>query len=283
MTLQSAASDLALMEAAARAAGAVTRAAFGKRFETWSKGAAGPVTEIDLAADALIKDHLLGARPDYGWLSEETADSEARLERSHVFIVDPIDGTQAFIQSIPQYAISIGLAIDGRAALGVIYNPQTDQLFVGGVGAPARCNGAPIAASARVEIEGARIVGKEALFSSRRWAREWPKMDFVFRHSIALRLALVAAGEADAAMLFGFKHEWDIAAGVAIIEAAGGHAGETDGGALRFNRADPRVVGVTAAGARLHALLTERLKDLPHPSAWGELGGRMPAKAGTDA
>jgi myo-inositol-1(or 4)-monophosphatase len=265
MTLPSAASDLPLLEAAAREAGAIARASFGKPVQTWSKGAAGPVTEIDLAIDKLLTERLRGARPDYGWLSEEAPDNPERLSRSHVFMLDPIDGTQAFIDGVPQFTISIGVAENGEAASGVIYNPITEEMYLGAIGAGATLNGAPIQASARDTLEGAAIIGQKRMFKDTRWSAPWPMMEFSSRHSIAYRLALVAKGAFDATILFGFKHEWDIAAGAAIIEAAGGRFTDPWGHAIAFNLPTPRAPGAVASGAALHPLLIERTSTLPDP------------------
>ncbi|MGE0830546.1 MAG: inositol monophosphatase [Hyphomonadaceae bacterium] len=267
------------MAQAAREAGALTAAHFGKSVKTWSKGAAGPVTEIDLAVDALLKERLGSARPDYGWLSEETADNPERLEKSRVWIVDPIDGTEAFIKGIPQYTISIGLAEAGRPFAGVVYNPITDEMFEGGEGAPAKLNDAPMQASQTNELEGARIIGRPRVFEAHRWDEPWPHLELGWRHSIAYRLALVAAGKFDATILLGFKNEWDIAGGAAIILAAQGTVTESSGAALKLNRADPRSVGLIAAGPALHPLLIERVQHVPHPSEWGPQGWRK-AKQG---
>ncbi|MBI1187145.1 MAG: 3'(2'),5'-bisphosphate nucleotidase CysQ [Alphaproteobacteria bacterium] len=260
------------MEAAAREAGALTRQHFGRAVKTWSKGAAGPVTEIDLAVDALIKERLMTARPDYGWLSEETEDNDQRLFRARAWIIDPIDGTQAFIQGVPQYTISVGLAENGRAVAGAVYNPMTDEMFMGGEGAPASVNGRPVRASVRSELEGARMIGQPSTFKAKRWARPWPKLEIEPRHSIAYRLALVAGGSYDAALMLGFKNEWDVAAGVAIVTAAGGVVSETTGAPLAFNRADPRVAGVVACGTGLYPSIIERVQGLPHPKDWGPKG-----------
>lgn len=259
------ADDLSLIETAAREAGAIARASFGKNVETWSKGAAGPVTEVDLAIDAMLKDKLLAARPGYGWLSEESEDDPARLSRARVFVVDPIDGTQAFIQRQPQFSISIGIVEDGRAVAGAVYNPMTDELYLGGPGLGAMMNRAPIKISDPATLDGARIIGKAGAYESKKWPTPWPALDFIWRHSIALRLAHVAAGDADATLLFGLKHNWDVAGGAAIIAGAGGMVTDMRGGALRFNLPDPRTPGLIASGPRLNPLLIERLKHLPDP------------------
>jgi myo-inositol-1(or 4)-monophosphatase len=260
-----AASDLPLLEAAAREAGAIARASYGKPVETWSKGEAGPVTEVDLAIDKLLHEKLIGARPDYGWLSEEQADTDARLKKARVFVVDPIDGTSVFLAHQPRFTISIGLVANGRAAAGVVYNPITDEMFSGAVGIGAHHNRRPIRVTAQDKLDGASLIGKKRFFADDKWPRPWPKLKLDFRPSIAHRLALVAAGEFDGVVLTGFKHDWDIAAGAALVEAAGGIVTDPWGAPLAFNAADPRAPGVVAAGPALHALLIERLSTLPDP------------------
>jgi myo-inositol-1(or 4)-monophosphatase len=264
--LQSAASDLALLEAAAREAGALARNLASKKLEIQSKGALGPVTNVDYAVDALLEKRLLDARPDYGWLSEETPDDPARrIGKARTFILDPIDGTGALVGRSPQWTISIGIVKGERAFAGAIYNPMTDEMFLGAEGVAATLNGRTARASLRDTLEGARIIGQASRFAPKKWPEPWPKMEIIERQSIAYRMALVAAGMGDATLLFGFKHEWDIAAGAAIVEAAGGRVTDLWGEPLVLNQRDPRAPGVAASGAALHALIIERTKAFPHP------------------
>jgi myo-inositol-1(or 4)-monophosphatase len=267
MTLQSAAPDLALLEAAIREAGALARDLTAKPLEIQSKGEAGPVTNVDFAVDALLTERLRGARPDYGWLSEEAPDdAAARIEHQRVFMLDPIDGTAAMISRIPQYTISIGIVDSGHAWAGAIYNPMTDELYLGAVGESAALNGRPIRASLRDTLEGARMIGQKNRFADRRWPKPWPKtLQIESRQSIAYRMAIVASGQADATILFGMKNEWDIAAGAAIVEAAGGRVTDPWGQPLVLNQADPRAPGVVAAGAAIHPLIIERTSHFPDP------------------
>jgi myo-inositol-1(or 4)-monophosphatase len=273
-----AAFDLALIEAAAREAGALALARRGTGYKTWSKGAAGPVTEVDLAIDALLKERLLEARPDYGWLSEETPDNPERLKHAAVFVIDPIDGTQAFIQGAPEFTISIGIVKDGVAWAGAIYNPSTDEMFLGARGSGATYNGAPVSTSTTSELEHAHLIGKEEFFAaSKRWPEPWPILRLGFRQSIAYRLGLVANGHFDGVILAGMKHDWDIAAGVAIVCAAGGAVSDTQGAPLVFNKPDPRAPGVVAAGALLHPLLIERTAQLPDPRQGAKIKQEAPS------
>lgn len=264
--MQSAASDLALLEAAAREAGALARDLLSKPLQIHSKGPLGPVTNVDYAVDALLADRLLGARPGYGWLSEETPDDYGRREKTpRVFMLDPIDGTAAMIAKQPQWTISIGLVENGKAAAGAIYNPMTDELFSGAIGEGARLNGRAAYASHRDDLEGACIIGQKSRFADKRWPAPWPKIEIIERQSIAYRLALVAAGLGDATLLFGFKNEWDIAAGAALVEAAGGRVSDLWGEPLVLNQPVPRAPGVAASGAALHPLLIERTRFYPDP------------------
>jgi myo-inositol-1(or 4)-monophosphatase len=264
--LQSAASDLPLLEAAAREAGALVRELLTRPLEIRSKGEAGPVTNIDYAVDALLAEKLRTARPAYGWLSEETPDDpDARLWRQRVFMLDPIDGTAAMIARLPQFTISIGVAEGADAVAGAIYNPLTDELFLGARGAGATLNGRSVRASSRDALEGARMIGPKGRFAAKKANVEWPRMEIEQKQSIAYRMALVAAGQADATVLFGFKHYWDVAAGAAIVDAAGGRSTDCWDKALDFSQRDPRAPGVVASGAQLHALLIERTSQLPDP------------------
>lgn len=264
--MQSAASELALLEAAAREAGALARELMVKPLEIQSKGEAGPVTNIDFAVDLLLEERLLTARPDYGWLSEETPDDPARrIGKARTFMLDPIDGTGALIGKSPQWTVCIGLVEGERAFAGAIYNPMTDEMFVGAVGHGVTLNGRPVRVTERRGLEGARMIAQQSRFAPKRWSTPWPKLDVIERQSIAYRMALVAAGHGDAALLFGFKHEWDIAAGAALVEAAGGVVTDLWGEPIRFNQQPPRAPGVCVSGAALHPLLIERTREFPDP------------------
>lgn len=268
MILQSAASDLALLEHAAREAGLLARALYAKPLEVQSKGQLGPVTNIDFAVDALLSEILQAARPDYGWLSEESPDEpESRIDKARTFMIDPIDGTAALVAKSPQWTISIGLVEGDRAFAGAIYNPMTDELFLGAEGVPATLNGKPAHASGRDTLEGARLIGQRFRFTDKRWKTPWPAMEMIERQSIAYRLGLVASGQGDATVLFGWKNDWDIAAGAAIVAAAGGRVSDLWGEPLQLNQRIPRAPGVAASGAALHPLLIERTAAFPDPRA----------------
>jgi myo-inositol-1(or 4)-monophosphatase len=260
--------DLALLRDAALSVGPLLRAKFGAEFEVWSKGAAGPVTEVDLAVDRMLKEFLTAVRPDYGWLSEETADNPARLEKRTIFVVDPIDGTRAFIKRKPEFCTALAVVRDGKAMAGVVYNPILEELFEAAHGAGARLNGERIAVSEAYAIEDCNMIGPEDLFSSPRWATPWPSMNRIQKNAIAYRLALVASGEYDATVSLGFKSEWDIAAAGVILEEAGGRLTDPWNNSYVYNKPDPRLPGVVGAGPALHGLLIDRVSVTSHPSTW---------------
>jgi myo-inositol-1(or 4)-monophosphatase len=266
--LQSAASDLALLVDAAREAGALARDLAAKPLVVHSKGAAGPVTNVDYAIDALLEEKLRSARPDYGWLSEEKPDDPSqRIGKARTFMLDPIDGTGALVGKSPQWTVCIGLVEGDRAYAGAIYNPMTDEMFAGVVGHGATLNGRPAHVSTRDTLEGARMIAQANRFIDKKWPTPWPRLTIIERQSIAYRLGLVGAGLGDAALLFGFKHDWDMAAGAAIVEAAGGVITDLWGERLVFNQQIPRSPGAAASGAALHPLLIERTRAAPDPRA----------------
>ncbi len=273
--------DLMLMAEAARLAGALIRDGFGQDVETWSKGAAGPVTAVDLAANAAIEALLRPARPAYGWLSEETPDDDARLSCSHVFHIDPLDGTQAFLDKKRECAVSIGLSIDGAPVAGVVYNPLTEEFFEGAVGQGATLNGAPIQVSACQALAGATLIGRPGWFTASFWPIPWPPVAPLFKHSIAYRMALVAAGAADGAALLGYKHDWDIAAGSAIVLAAGGQLTTPWGEPICLNSAESRSPGVVIAGPTLHPLLCAQVAGTTHPREWAAIAATRAKDSGS--
>jgi myo-inositol-1(or 4)-monophosphatase len=262
--------DLALLRDAALSVGPLLRAKFGAEFEIWSKGAAGPVTEVDLAVDRMLREFLTAARPGYGWLSEETADSPDRLTRRSVFVVDPLDGTRAFIKRKPEFCTALAVVRDGRPVAGVVYNPILEELFEASLGHGARLNGEDIRVSGAAAIEDCRMIGPEDLFTHKSWPTPWPTMQRTQKNAIAYRVALVASGEYDATVSLGFKHEWDIAAASIILSEAGGRISDPWNGPYCFNKPDPRVPGVVAAGPSLHPLLIDRVTITPHPSTFAE-------------
>lgn len=260
--------DLALLRDAALSVGPLLRAKFGADYEVWSKGAAGPVTEVDIAVDRMLKEFLTAARPDYGWLSEEIADNPDRLSKRCIFVVDPIDGTRAFIKRKPEFCTALAVVRDGEAVAGVVYNPILEELFEASQGGGARLNGERTRVSDTAAIEGCNMIGPEDLFSHKSWPTPWPAMQRTQKNAIAYRVALVSSGEFDATVSLGYKSEWDMAAATVIVREAGGRITDPWNGDYVFNKPDPRVDGVVCAGPALHPLLIERVTVSSHPSTW---------------
>jgi myo-inositol-1(or 4)-monophosphatase len=245
--------ELEAARAAALAAGEILERHFRDRgFTIDQKGKDNPVTTADFEADAKIKEMLRGGFPEYGWLSEETADSSERLSRDRVWIVDPLDGTKEFIKGIPEFVVAIALAEKGAAILGVTYNPIKHEMFYG-----ARGTGVRLDAHA-VHVTHTRVLAHATILASRSETSrgEWKAYDGQVTvnpiGSVAYKLALVAAGRADATFTRTPKSEWDIASGAALIVEAGGRITDIDGGEMRFNKPSVKLKGFVASNAFLH-------------------------------
>lgn len=252
--------DLALMTDAARAAGEIARRYWRQDPQVWEKGeGAGPVTEADIAIDRMLRTDLLAARPDYGWLSEETEDDPVRLQHDRVFITDPIDGTRAFVAGEPGFAHALALADQGRISAAVVYLPMLDLLYAATDETPATCNGVLIAPSRHNLPDGARLFANSSAMGAAHWNGPVPKFDRMFNASLAWRMCRVAEGSADAVLSFGKVWEWDSAAPSLIVSAAGGLVSDRHGNPLPFNAPYPRSNGVLAANPGLHAAMRARL------------------------
>lgn len=225
-----------------------------------------PVTEADRTADRILRDALL--QDGEGWLSEESVDDLSRLEKERLWIVDPIDGTREFISGIPEWCISVGFVENGRAVAGGICNPITREVFLGTLEEGVRLNGTPVLVSSCQNLEEAVVLASRSEVGQGEWDcfRDAP---FVTRPmgSIAYKLALVASGMADATWTRCPKSEWDVAAGTALVEAAGGVVRGLNGSELRFNNLSPRLRGLLACGPqldlKLNSWLSERFEIAP--------------------
>jgi myo-inositol-1(or 4)-monophosphatase len=252
--------DLALLTGAARAAGKIAMRFWRQSPQVWDKPGQGPVTEADLAVNDMLSNVLRGARPDYGWLSEESPDDAVRLTTQRQFIIDPIDGTRAFIAGEEIFAHSLAVAEGGRVVAGVVYLPARDRLYTATLEGAALCDGEPIRASDRAGTEGASLLATASTLAPDQWPRGVPEVRRVFRSSLAYRMCLVAEGRYDGMVTLREAWEWDIAAGDLIARRAGARVTDQSGAALQFNAARPLATGVIAASQGLHATLMERLK-----------------------
>lgn len=252
--------DLTLLVEAAREAGAIAERYWKTKPRTWNKpGHQGPVSEADLEIDAALRARLMRARPDYGWLSEETEDDQARLATDKVFIVDPLDGTRAFLNNDRNFAHSLAIAENGVVTAAAVLLPLRDKLYTAAKGAGAALNGAAIAVSDRQAAEGASVLAAAPVLDSRNWIGPPPKIDRHLRPSLAYRLCLIAEGRYDALVTIRDSWEWDLAAGALIIQEAGGTVTNRLNAPLVFNAPHPQAHGVIAANPRLHDGLAKRL------------------------
>lgn len=228
------------------------------RFKTgvrkWEKSPDNFVCEVDLDVDTLLRERLTAMLPDAGWLSEETADDLARLSCNRVWVVDPIDGTRDYIRDRPGWAVSIALVENGQPVIGVLAAPARGEVWLAEAGRGATLNALPIAASDRALLPGARVP-----------ADELPRIDrdLVTVHkpnSIALRIAMVAAGQADLLATFRWGNDWDIAAATLIAREAGARVTDALGKKLRFNSPRGESFGILATAPHIHQAAADRLR-----------------------
>ena len=204
------------------------------------------LTLADLEADRLLKETLMQAFPEDGWLSEETRTDHRRLTCSRVWIVDPLDGTREFVMHNPEYVVSVALVVQGEPVLGVVYNPATDDLYAGAKGGGVRFNGTRVSCG-RMFQEKAVVEVSRSDIEKGCFAGFDDKLDLKPCGSIAFKLARLSAGLADSTLSVTPKNEWDIAAGVFLVTEAGGHVTDLNGRPYRFNQTDTLVDGVIAA------------------------------------
>ena len=259
---RSLAEDEALLIKAVEAAGDLAMSYFGRGLTGNKKADDTPVSEADLAVDRLLCEQLVGARPDYGWLSEETADRPDRLKKRRVWIVDPIDGTRAFLAGLTDWTVSVALVEDGEPVLGAILNPAKSDLFAARRGKGAELNGRPISVTKKDQVENSRIIASKGYFKRKIWHSPWPPVSTFWVNSAAYRMALIAAGKADATVSLSGKSEWDLAAAVLLVQEAGGKVSDANGASLHFNKPQTRIYGLVAAAPRLHAQLVSRTQQV---------------------
>jgi myo-inositol-1(or 4)-monophosphatase len=250
--------DTALLDQVAAIAAegaALAQGRFRGDFTTWEKAPGNPVCEIDLAVDQLLRDRLSALLPDAGWLSEETADDAIRLARRRVWIVDPIDGTRDYIRGRDGWAVSVALIEDGQPVLGVLDAAARGQVWTAWAGKGAWRNGVALRNSNRLDFAGSRTP-VDALPKSDR------DLSMVAKpNSIALRMAMVASGDADFLATLRWGNEWDVAASILLAREAGATVTDAIGRKLRFNQPRPQFFGVMAAAPGIHAAAVERLRE----------------------
>jgi len=243
-----------------REAGALALSMFRTPVRQWTKGGASPVCEADIAVDRFLRERLIGDARDVGWLSEESAEDPARLGARYVWIVDPIDGTRAYLAGLPDWTVSAALVDNGRPVAACVFAPVTEEFFEAAAGKGVTSNGAPIAATTGAALANARIAGPRGFLEQ--FAAVAPAFTAMPRvRSLALRLARVAQGALDVAFAGPDSHDWDLAAADLLVHEAGGAFGPLGGGALTYNRPVPRHGTLIAAGRDRHATLIELFRD----------------------
>jgi len=253
------------MCAAVRDAGALALSYFQTDVKQWDKGENDPVSEADHAVNDLLFDRLQTPRPNYGWLSEETEDNPVRLERDFVWVVDPIDGTRAFLKGKPHFTICVALVFKGEPVCAAVFNPASDEFFEATLDGGARLNDALISPSKRKDIAGCRMAAFGPMFKHKAWPEAWPEMEIVDRNSVAYRIVLVANGFVDACMALNSKNDWDLAAADLIVREAGGRMTTHDGRRFVYNKSFTKHRSLLVSGRTLYSALFDRVGKLTLP------------------
>lgn len=240
-------------------AGQIGLSYFGKNVANWQKDDDTPITEADLAVNDFLDMRLKALRPEFGWLSEETIDNLERQNCEYIWVVDPIDGTKAFIKGMAEWVVSVAIVKDNRPVLGLVYDPLADILYYAQQGQGAYIINAQkqqvkIKPSDRKNMHDANMLAYKFHFDRMTTRSDyiWPDMRYQIVNSMAMRVALVACGEFDAMVSFTNKSEWDIAAADIIIHEAGGMITDGLGQKLTYNKDKPSLPHLVAAGANLH-------------------------------
>jgi myo-inositol-1(or 4)-monophosphatase len=256
--------DAALLADTVREAGALALSLFRTELKNWIKGASSPVSEADIAVNELIAERLRSATPAYGWLSEESADDDARLGKDLVWIVDPIDGTRAYLAGREDWCVSVALVADALPVMGAVFAPASGEFFFAQAGRGSRLNGAAIHATSGTALDFPRIAGPkplvERLNHSAGEISLHPRIG-----SLALRLCRVAEGRLDAAFAGGQSRDWDLAAANLIVQEANGSMTALSGDAILYNHREVTHGILVAAGRDRHASIVEQFRSLPLP------------------
>jgi myo-inositol-1(or 4)-monophosphatase len=256
--------DAALLQETVRDAGALARSMFRTELKTWTKGASSPVSEADIAVNDLLEARLRAATPDYGWLSEESADDAARLARRLTWIVDPIDGTRNYLGGHDEWCVSVALVEDAAPVLAAVFAPVTDEFFFAARGRGTTLNGQAVRAAGGSALDFSRVAGPkpmvERLNVSGGDIKLHPRIG-----SLALRLCRVAHGGLDAAFAGGNSHDWDLAAADLIVQEADGRMSDLSGDPILYNRREVTHGVLVAAGRDRHASIVAHFRNRPLP------------------
>jgi len=256
--------DVRLLKDTVREAGQLAHSLFRTELKNWTKGASSPVSEADIAVNDLLEARLRAATPDYGWLSEESVDDAARLDKKFVWIVDPIDGTRGYLAGREDWCVSVALVEDSSPVLAAVFAPVTDEFFFAARGQGASRNEQPISVNSGTALDFARVAGPKPLVE-----RLNPTSQDIVLHpriaSLALRLCRVAHGNLDAAFAGGQSRDWDLAAANLIVQEANGRMTALSGDAILYNRREVAHGVLVAAGRDRHASIVSHFRSRPLP------------------
>jgi len=256
--------DATLLAESVREAGALALSLFRTELKNWTKGASSPVSEADIAVNDLLESRLRSATPDYGWLSEESADDEQRLGKHLVWIVDPIDGTRAYLAGREDWCVSVALVEKASPVLAAVFAPVSGEFFFAVRGRGATCNDQAVRATPGIDLDFSRMAGPKPLVQ-----RLSPSLEEITLYprigSLALRLCRVAQGSLDAAFAGGQSRDWDLAAANLIVQEANGKMTALSGDAIEYNRRDVAHGVLVAAGHDRHARIVEHFRARPLP------------------
>jgi myo-inositol-1(or 4)-monophosphatase len=261
---RSVARDADLLKATVREAGALALSLFRTELKNWTKGASSPVSEADIAVNDLLETRLRSATPDYGWLSEESADDEQRLAKRLVWIVDPIDGTRGYLAGREDWCVSVALVEDTAPVLAAVFAPASEEFFFAGRGLGATRNDVSVRATSGTAMDFSRVAGPKPLVERLKASPG----DIVLHPrigSLALRLCRVAQGSLDAAFAGGQSRDWDLAAANLIVQEANGNMTALSGDAILYNRREVAHGVLVAAGRDRHASIVSHFRDRPIP------------------
>ncbi len=256
------ADDARLIQQVTREAGRIALSYFTRDIHVWEKSPDNPVSEADIAVDEFLRTTLSQNRTGYGWLSEETEDQPERLRCGRLWIVDPIDGTRAFLAGGDDWGVSVALVQDQKPILAVFYAPVKDAFYFASAGQGATKNGQPITVSDCSDLAKAKMMGDPSAFRpSKYWPVEWPQTMYAEQaNSIALRICQIADAQFDCCVTLRPKNDWDVAAADLILSEAGGELTTGDGVALLFNREKPLHKHIVAGTKPIIPALMARVK-----------------------
>jgi myo-inositol-1(or 4)-monophosphatase len=256
--------EATLLRDTVRQAGALALSLFRTELKNWTKGASSPVSEADIAVNDLLESRLRSATPDFGWLSEESADDETRLGKRFVWIVDPIDGTRGYLAGREDWCVSVALVEGASPVLAAVFAPASDEFFFAMRGQGATRNDVPIHATSGTNLDFPRIAGPKPLVE--RLNRSGGEITLFPRiGSLALRLCRVAEGHLDAAFAGGQSRDWDLAAANLIVQEANGKMTTLSGDAILYNRREVAHGVLVAAGRDRHASIVSHFRSSPLP------------------